>query len=116
MLADTLSPTEIRSFGKLLSSRVFDEIVIQQPLHSEETYSWYDFPIILEKESQMISNRSEKAIGEEPRSPSPSLSESNHHDLREDPAIEDNSQNNTDKSKRPKKKSVRFAPFPQVHL
>ena len=113
MLADTLSPTEIRSFGKLLSSRVFDEIVIRQPLHSEETYPWYDFPIILEKESQMILSRSEKAICEEPRSPFPSSSESNH-DVRDNSAIEANSQNNTDKSKRPIKKTVRFAPVSQV--
>lgn len=108
MLADTLSPTEIRSFGKLLSSRVFDEIVIQQPLHSEETYSWYDFPIILEKESQMISSRSEKAIDEEPRSP--------NHDVREDPVTEASSQNDTDKPNERIKKSVRFTPAPQVRI
>ncbi len=113
MLADTFSPTEIRSFGKLMSSHVFDAIVIQQPLHAEETYSWSDFPMVLQKEAELISSRPRKeAVDDQPpssssRSPSPSPSKSNH-DVCEEPIPETSVQDNIGKSKQSTKKTVRF--------
>ena len=120
MLADTFSPTEIRSFGKLMSSHYFDAIVIQQPLHTEETYSWSEFPTVLQKESELISSRPRKAADDElPKlsspSPSPSLANSTH-DVRKDPTIEIGAQDKIGKSKQSTKKTVRFAPVPQVRI
>ena len=103
-----------------MSSHYFDAIVIQQPLHAEETYSWSEFPTVLQKESEFISSRPRKAADDElpkpsSRSPSPSLDKS-IHDVREDPTIETSATDNIGNSKKSIKKTVRFAPVPQVRI
>ena len=105
---------EFHLFGN--TSPGMDGIVVQHPLPAQ-SYSWSDFPIVFQEDSEMISQApTPKFFSSQTLLPDSSSLSQRNREACKTPVIEAGSNSPAAIPAAPSKKNVRFTPFPKVRI